>query len=45
MFFIFGGFWSIVEYVVVKFNILIINVFVNRLKFYFNGEYVGFDEM
>ncbi|XP_036136088.1 phosphoserine phosphatase isoform X1 [Molossus molossus] len=39
------GIRSIVEHVAAKLNIPPTNVFANRLKFYFNGEYAGFDEM
>ncbi|XP_040312171.1 phosphoserine phosphatase isoform X2 [Herpailurus yagouaroundi] len=45
VFLISGGFRSIVEHVASKLNIPSTNVFANRLKFYFNGEYAGFDEM
>ncbi|KAB1263368.1 Phosphoserine phosphatase, partial [Camelus dromedarius] len=45
VFLISGGFRSIVEHVAAKLNIPSTNVFANRLKFYFNGEYAGFDEM
>lgn len=44
VFLISGGFRSIVEHVASKLNIPAANVFANRLKFYFNGEYAGFDE-
>ncbi|XP_078535516.1 phosphoserine phosphatase isoform X1 [Lissotriton helveticus] len=44
VFLISGGFRSIVEHVAIKLNIPLTNVFANRLKFYFNGEYAGFDE-
>lgn len=44
VFLISGGFRSIVEHVAVKLNIPLTNVFANQLKFYFNGEYAGFDE-
>ncbi|XP_063564183.1 phosphoserine phosphatase isoform X1 [Gorilla gorilla gorilla] len=44
VFLISGGFRSIVEHVASKLNIPATNVFANRLKFYFNGEYAGFDE-
>uniref|UniRef100_A0A8C2RG93 Phosphoserine phosphatase n=1 Tax=Capra hircus TaxID=9925 RepID=A0A8C2RG93_CAPHI len=44
VFLISGGFRSIVEHVASKVNIPSTNVFANRLKFYFNGEYAGFDE-
>ncbi|XP_049873802.1 phosphoserine phosphatase isoform X2 [Pectinophora gossypiella] len=39
-----GGFRSLIEPVAEKLNIPISNIFANRLKFYFNGEYAGFDE-
>ncbi|XP_058425495.1 phosphoserine phosphatase isoform X1 [Diceros bicornis minor] len=45
VFLISGGFRSIVEHVASKLNIPPTNVFANRLKFYFTGEYAGFDEM
>nr|XP_019574283.1 PREDICTED: phosphoserine phosphatase-like [Rhinolophus sinicus] len=45
VFLISGGFRSIVEHVTSKLNGPSTNVFANRLKFYFNGEYTGFDEM
>ncbi|XP_033050436.1 phosphoserine phosphatase isoform X3 [Trachypithecus francoisi] len=44
VFLISGGFRSIVEHVASKLNIPGTNIFANRLKFYFNGEYAGFDE-
>ncbi|XP_063465001.1 phosphoserine phosphatase isoform X3 [Symphalangus syndactylus] len=44
VFLISGGFRSIVEHVASKLNIPATNVFANRLKFYFHGEYAGFDE-
>ncbi|XP_049760112.1 phosphoserine phosphatase isoform X1 [Elephas maximus indicus] len=44
VFLISGGFRSIVEHVASKVGIPTANVFANRLKFYFNGEYAGFDE-
>ncbi|XP_053563431.1 phosphoserine phosphatase [Bombina bombina] len=44
VFLISGGFRSIVEHVATKLDIPPTNVFANRLKFYFNGEYAGFDE-
>ncbi|KAL0605698.1 Phosphoserine phosphatase [Plecturocebus cupreus] len=44
VFLISGGFRSIVEHVASKLSIPAANVFANRLKFYFNGEYAGFDE-
>lgn len=39
-----GGFRSLIEPVAERLNIPTINIFANRLKFYFNGEYAGFDE-
>ncbi|KAG8451791.1 hypothetical protein GDO86_003837 [Hymenochirus boettgeri] len=44
VFLISGGFRSIVEHVATKLDIPLTNVYANRLKFYFNGEYAGFDE-
>ncbi|XP_026564307.1 phosphoserine phosphatase isoform X1 [Pseudonaja textilis] len=44
VFLISGGFQSIVEHVASQLNIPTANVYANRLKFYFNGEYAGFDE-
>ncbi|CAG9786880.1 unnamed protein product [Diatraea saccharalis] len=39
-----GGFRSLIEPVAELLNIPPSNIFANRLKFYFNGEYAGFDE-
>lgn len=39
-----GGFLSINTPVAQQLNIPIENVFANRIKFYYNGEYAGFDE-
>ncbi|XP_053610158.1 phosphoserine phosphatase isoform X2 [Plodia interpunctella] len=39
-----GGFRSLIEPVAELLNIPKNNIFANRLKFYFNGEYAGFDE-
>ncbi|XP_013194863.1 phosphoserine phosphatase [Amyelois transitella] len=39
-----GGFRSLIEPVAELLNIPKTNIFANRLKFYFNGEYAGFDE-
>ncbi|KFM78835.1 Phosphoserine phosphatase, partial [Stegodyphus mimosarum] len=39
-----GGFRAIIEPVAKKLDIPLKNVFANSLKFYFNGEYAGFDE-
>ncbi|KAE8625028.1 hypothetical protein XENTR_v10006133 [Xenopus tropicalis] len=44
VFLISGGFRSIVEHVASQLDIPLTNVYANRLKFYFNGEYAGFDE-
>ncbi|XP_028856219.1 phosphoserine phosphatase [Denticeps clupeoides] len=44
VFLISGGFRCIVEHVAAQLNIPFSNVYANRLKFYFNGEYAGFDE-
>lgn len=32
------------EHVATRINVPLTNVYANRLKFYFNGEYAGFDE-
>ncbi|GBP46494.1 Phosphoserine phosphatase [Eumeta japonica] len=39
-----GGFRSLIEPVAAELNIPASNIFANRLKFYFNGEYAGFDD-
>ncbi|XP_061187501.1 phosphoserine phosphatase-like isoform X1 [Saccostrea echinata] len=39
-----GGFQSIILPAAKRLNIPVQNVFANRLKFYFNGDYAGFDE-
>ncbi|XP_026327441.1 phosphoserine phosphatase isoform X2 [Hyposmocoma kahamanoa] len=39
-----GGFRCLIEPVAIQLGIPVSNVFANRLKFYFNGEYAGFDE-
>ncbi|KAL4716675.1 hypothetical protein ACJJTC_004794 [Scirpophaga incertulas] len=39
-----GGFRSLIEPVAELLDIPLSNIFANRLKFYFNGEYAGFDE-
>ncbi|XP_045498656.1 phosphoserine phosphatase isoform X2 [Colias croceus] len=39
-----GGFRSLIEPVADKLSIPRSNVYANRLKFFFNGEYAGFDE-
>ncbi|XP_045929590.1 phosphoserine phosphatase isoform X2 [Micropterus dolomieu] len=44
VFLISGGFRCIVEHVATQLNIPQHHVYANRLKFYFNGEYAGFDE-
>uniref|UniRef100_A0A3Q4BBD2 Phosphoserine phosphatase n=1 Tax=Mola mola TaxID=94237 RepID=A0A3Q4BBD2_MOLML len=44
VFLISGGFRCIVEHVAAQLNIPRDHVYANRLKFYFNGEYAGFDE-
>uniref|UniRef100_UPI00398E8402 phosphoserine phosphatase isoform X2 n=1 Tax=Pristiophorus japonicus TaxID=55135 RepID=UPI00398E8402 len=44
VFLISGGFRSIVEHVAARINIPLSNVYANRLKFYYNGDYAGFDE-
>uniref|UniRef100_A0A3P8VRP9 Phosphoserine phosphatase n=1 Tax=Cynoglossus semilaevis TaxID=244447 RepID=A0A3P8VRP9_CYNSE len=44
VFLISGGFRCIVEHVATQLNIPLDHIYANRLKFYFNGEYAGFDE-
>ncbi|XP_066513968.1 phosphoserine phosphatase-like [Hoplias malabaricus] len=44
VFLISGGFRCIVEHVATQLGIPLDHVYANRLKFYFNGEYAGFDE-
>ncbi|XP_048837152.1 phosphoserine phosphatase isoform X1 [Brienomyrus brachyistius] len=44
VFLISGGFRCIVEHVASQLGIPLHHVYANRLKFYFNGEYAGFDE-
>lgn len=39
-----GGFDSLIEPVAKELNICSNNIFANRLLFYFNGKYAGFDE-
>ncbi|XP_076367375.1 phosphoserine phosphatase isoform X1 [Tachypleus tridentatus] len=39
-----GGFRTIIEPVARELDIPLKNIFANRLKFYFNGDYAGFDE-
>ncbi|XP_056140293.1 phosphoserine phosphatase-like [Lampris incognitus] len=44
VFLISGGFHCIVEHVAAQLGIPSHHAYANRLKFYFNGEYAGFDE-
>ncbi|KAJ3590975.1 hypothetical protein NHX12_008923 [Muraenolepis orangiensis] len=44
VFLISGGFRCIVEHVAAQLDIPLDHVYANRLKFYFNGEYAGFDD-
>ncbi|XP_062242040.1 phosphoserine phosphatase isoform X2 [Platichthys flesus] len=44
VFLVSGGFRCIVEHVATQLNIPLQHVYANRIKFYFNGEYAGFDE-
>ncbi|KRT79466.1 hydrolase [Oryctes borbonicus] len=39
-----GGFRSIIAAIAKSLNIPLENIFANRIKFYFNGDYAGFDE-
>lgn len=39
-----GGFHAIIDPVAQRLDIPLKNVFANSIKFYFNGEYAGFDE-
>ncbi|XP_023233940.1 phosphoserine phosphatase-like isoform X4 [Centruroides sculpturatus] len=39
-----GGFYTLLEPIAKELNICLNNVFANRLLFYFNGKYAGFDE-
>ncbi|KAK9497027.1 hypothetical protein O3M35_012819 [Rhynocoris fuscipes] len=39
-----GGFRSIISPVALKLNIPLENVYANKMKFFFNGVYAGFDE-
>jgi len=39
-----GGFYSIIEPVAKELHIPVKNIFANRIKFYFDGSYAGFDE-
>ncbi|PBC26214.1 phosphoserine phosphatase isoform X1 [Apis cerana] len=44
IFFISGGFHSLIAPVATSLNIPLENIFANKLKFYYTGEYAGFDE-
>lgn len=44
VFLISGGFRCLISPVAISLDIPLENVFANRLKFYFTGEYAGFDE-
>ncbi|XP_015436779.1 PREDICTED: phosphoserine phosphatase isoform X2 [Dufourea novaeangliae] len=44
VFLISGGFQCLITPVAIALDIPLENVFANRLKFYFTGEYAGFDE-
>ncbi|XP_012254978.1 phosphoserine phosphatase isoform X3 [Athalia rosae] len=44
VFLISGGFYSLIVPVAAQLNIPPENIFANKLKFYFTGEYAGFDE-
>lgn len=44
VFFISGGFRTLIVPVAASLHIPLENIFSNRLKFYFTGEYAGFDE-
>ncbi|KAM6986941.1 phosphoserine phosphatase-like [Aplochiton taeniatus] len=44
VFLVSGGFGCIVEHVANQLHIPAQHVYANRIKFYFNGEYAGFDE-
>ncbi|BES95660.1 phosphoserine phosphatase [Nesidiocoris tenuis] len=39
-----GGFRSIISPIALQLNIPLENVYANKMKFYFTGEYAGFDE-
>ncbi|CAK1580495.1 unnamed protein product [Parnassius mnemosyne] len=39
-----GGFRCLIDPVAEQLNIPVVHVYANRLKFFFNGEYAGFDE-
>ncbi|XP_006615499.1 phosphoserine phosphatase isoform X1 [Apis dorsata] len=44
IFFISGGFHSLIAPIATSLNIPLENIFANKLKFYYTGEYAGFDE-
>ncbi|XP_060704391.1 phosphoserine phosphatase isoform X1 [Hemiscyllium ocellatum] len=44
VFLISGGFRSIVDHLAAQISVPLANVYANKLKFYFNGDYAGFDE-
>lgn len=44
IFLISGGFHSLIAPVATSLNIPLENIFANKLKFYYTGEYAGFDE-
>ncbi|XP_076622683.1 phosphoserine phosphatase [Colletes latitarsis] len=44
VFLVSGGFHCLIAPVAISLNIPVENVFANKLKFYFTGEYAGFDE-
>ncbi|KAJ3657423.1 hypothetical protein Zmor_009226 [Zophobas morio] len=44
VFLISGGFKSIIAPIAAQLNIPVDHIFANRLKFYYTGEYAGFDE-
>ncbi|KAK3103388.1 hypothetical protein FSP39_018884 [Pinctada imbricata] len=44
VFLVSGGFQSIIEPAAKQLNIPKQNIYANRLKFYYNGQYAGFDE-
>lgn len=39
-----GGFYTIIEPVANELDVPVKNIFANRIKFYFDGSYAGFDE-
>lgn len=39
-----GGFKTIITPIAIQLNVPLENIFANRLKFYYTGEYAGFDE-